>query len=63
MICDPLTKFGNEAFASRLVQCMETGRLDLTATVSSELKKMKQQKARMEKALSKSVDTTLAYGG
>ena len=53
MICDPLTKYGNETFSSRVVRTMETGYLDLNATVSSELKKMRQQKLRMEKALAK----------
>ena len=53
MICDPLTKYGNEAFPQRLVKLMETGELDLEATVNSELKKMRQQKARLEKAMNK----------
>ena len=53
MLCDPLTKYGNEAFSQRLVKLMETGQLDLVPTVSSELKKMKQQKARLEKAMNK----------
>ena len=53
MLCDPLTKYGNEAFPQRLVKTMETGILDLTPTVTSELKKMRQQKARLERAMSK----------
>ena len=28
MICDPLTKAGNDKFAERLVNCMETGWFD-----------------------------------
>ena len=47
MIADPLTKFGNEHFAQRLVSTMETGWLDLDATVNSQLRKMRQQKLRM----------------
>ena len=47
MICDPLTKYGNEAFSQRLVKLMSTGELDLVPTVSSELKKMKQQKEKI----------------
>ena len=43
MICDPLTKFGPEQFASRLISTMESGLLDLTATASSQMKKMRQQ--------------------
>ena len=49
MICDPLTKYGNELFASRLVETMETGRLDLVATASSELKKMRQHNIRLNR--------------
>ena len=51
MICDPLTKHGNESFASRVVETMETGKLNLTPSPSSVLKKMSQQKARMSKIL------------
>ena len=47
MIADPLTKFGNEQFAARLVSTMETGWLDLGASASSQLRKMRQQKLRM----------------
>ena len=53
MICDPLTKYGNEKFAARLVKTMTTGVLDLTADPSSVLKKMTQQRARMNKILGK----------
>ena len=53
MICDPLTKYGNEAFSQRLVKLMATGDLDLVPTVASELKKMRTQKARLEKAMNK----------
>ena len=49
MICDPLTKHGNNSLASRLVKTLQTGWLDLTASASSELKKMRQQKARLDK--------------
>ena len=54
MICDPLAKYGNEAFSSRLVECMESGILDLTPTVTSELEKMRAHKVRIDKALNKS---------
>jgi hypothetical protein len=54
MICDSLTKFGNDAFAQRLVDTMETGILNLQATASSQLKKMRQQKARMNRILTES---------
>ena len=53
MIIDPLTKHGNANFASRLVSTMATGVLNLQASASSELKKMRQQKARMDKILNK----------
>ena len=53
MICDPLTKYGNEALSQRLFKLMETGELDLVPTVSSELKKMRQQKTRHRKAMNK----------
>ena len=52
MICDPLTRAGNDHFADRLVSTMTTGRLDLEATPESQLKKLKQQKARQAKYLS-----------
>ena len=54
MICDPLTKAGNEVFKSRLVKTMSTGYFDLEPTPESLLKKMSQQKYRLGKALQKS---------
>ena len=51
MICDPLTKAGNEHFDKRLVTTMTTGRLSLEASPASQLKTMKQQKARQAKYL------------
>ena len=53
MICDPLTKAGPKGFADRLIRCMTTGKISLEPTPESQLKKMKQQKAMMEKALGK----------
>ena len=53
MIADPFTKEGNEAFYERLDTTMDTGWLSLIPTPESELKKLKQQKARREKALGK----------
>ena len=53
MICDPLTKAGTFRFADRLVSTMETGVLDLRATAQSQLKKLKQQKLRMDRSLQK----------
>ena len=44
MICDPLTKAGNDKFYDRLVECMKTGWFDLTATAESILCKMRKQK-------------------
>ena len=49
MTCDPLTKHGHEQVASRLVSTMDTGILNLVASASSELKKMRAQKARMDR--------------
>ena len=51
MIADPLTKECNEKFHSRLEDTVATGWLSLTPTPERELKKLKQQKARREKAL------------
>ena len=51
MICDCLTKFGNEHFARPLITAMGSGVMDLTPTASSQLKKMRQQKARLDKIL------------
>ena len=53
MICDPLTKAGAKNFADRLVSCMTSGLLDLEPTADSQLKKLKQQKLRQQKALGK----------
>ena len=53
MLCDPLTKAGPKGFANRLIDCMTTGHFSLEPTVESQMKKLKQQKARMEKTLSK----------
>ena len=49
MTCDPLTEHGSDAFTSRPVETMRTGYLDLIATAGSELKKIRQQKARLDK--------------
>ena len=49
MICDPLTKHGMEQCSNRLVDTMETGILDLVAAASSELKKMRARKARLDR--------------
>ena len=54
MLCDPLTKAGPKGFANRLIDCMTTGHFSLEPTVESQMKKLKQQKARMEKTLLKS---------
>ena len=54
MICDPLTKGGPKGFTDRLVQTMTTGWFTTEPSVSSQIKKMKQQKMRLERALSKS---------
>ena len=51
MICDPFTKIGNAQFKDHMVQTMESGYFDLTATEESQLKKLKTQKVRMQKAL------------
>ena len=51
MICDCLTKFGNEQFARPLITTMETGVIDLTPTPGSQLKKMRAQKARLDKIM------------
>ena len=52
MICDSLTKAGNEQFADRLVETMTTGRFTLEASPESQMKKLRQQKARQVKYLS-----------
>ena len=51
MIADALTKFGNEQFAERLVSTMESGWLDLDASASSTLRKMRQQKLRLARII------------
>ena len=56
MICDPLTKAGPLNFAQRLIETMQTGSLNLEPTAESQLKKLKQQKMRQEKALAKTQD-------
>ena len=53
MLCDPVTKAGPKGFANRLIDCMTTGHFLLEPTVESQIKKLKQQKARMEKTLLK----------
>ena len=50
MICDPLTKAGNADFCSRLISTCESGMLNLEASETSQIRKMKQQKARAAKA-------------
>ncbi len=54
MICDPLTKSGNDKFYERLEKTCRTGLLNLEADVSSQSKKLKQQKMRSEKRQAKS---------
>ena len=53
MICDPFTKVGREDFKDRMVQTLQTGYFDLTPTEESQLKKLKTQKARLQKASEK----------
>ena len=50
MLCDPLTKAGGKNFADRLIKCMQTGELSLEATAESQMRKLKQQKGRQDKA-------------
>ena len=57
MLCDSLTKAGSRNFAKRLTDCMQSGDCSLIPTEESELKKMRQQKARMQKTLEKGVET------
>ena len=47
MLCDPLTKAGSRNVSARLQEAMSTGIMSLEATAASQLKKMQQQKARM----------------
>ena len=49
--CRPADQRGNEKFHSRLEDTIATGWINLTPTPESELKKLKQQKARREKAV------------
>ena len=49
MIADPLTKQGNEKFYSRLDDTVNSGWISFEPTAESQLKKLKQQKARREK--------------
>jgi hypothetical protein len=53
MICDPLTKAGPQGFSDRLLDVLQTSYLSLEPTVQSQLKKLRQQKARMQKTLEK----------
>ena len=62
MICDPLTKAGPLNFAQRLIETMQTGSLNLEPTAESQLKKLKQQKMRQEKALAKTQDGDTGAG-
>ena len=51
MICVPLTKTGVKGLSSdRFITTITTGLLSLVPTEDSQLKKMKNQKARREKA-------------
>ena len=50
MICDPLTKAGPKGFADRMNNTMSTGVFSLEADAASQLKKMRNQKMRMERA-------------
>ena len=63
MTVDPLTKHGNAAFTSRLVDTMETGLFNLTASATSELRKMKAQTACLDRirgnGLGKNQDPTV----
>ena len=59
MIADPLTKDGNEKFHSRLGKTMFSGWISFTPSPESELKKLKQQKARREKALGRTTSEDL----
>ena len=50
MICDPLTKAGPKGFADRMNNTISTGEFSLEADAASQLKKMRNQKMRMERA-------------
>ena len=56
MICDPLTKHGPKGFDQRLIDTMSTGHLSLEPSAESQLKKLKNQKARAAKAEQKAAD-------
>ena len=53
MLCDPLTKSGSKGFADKLIQTMQTGAMTLEATEESQLRKLRQQKLRLDKVLAK----------
>ena len=53
MLCDPLTKSGSKGFADRLIKTMQTGHMTLEATEESQLRKLRQQKLRLDKVLAK----------
>ena len=53
MICDPLTKAGPKGFADRLNSTMRTGELSLEPSVESQMKKLKNQKLRQQRAAEK----------
>ena len=48
MICDPLTKAGNDKFHSRLVGTMESGWLSLEPTAESRAKKLSKTKQKLK---------------
>ena len=50
MICDPLTKSGNDNFYKRLRDTMQTGVFSLQASNDSIIRKMRAQKARSDRA-------------
>ena len=56
MICDPLTKARPQGFSDRLLDVLQTSFLSLEPTVQSQLKKLRQQKIRMQKTLDKASD-------
>ena len=56
MICDPLTKAGPQGFADRLLDVLQTSYLSLEPTVQSQLKKLRQQKLRMQKSMDKQAE-------
>ena len=53
MICDPLSKSGSANFPERLKKTMSTGILNLVPTAASQMRKMQQQKARLDRLLPK----------